>query len=120
MAGRAYTGVWSAPMPTDRVLRRSRFVSTFAHMGEVYLYHDLYGYILKMSPDLLDFLDCFESPVSAESVSAEHGDAFGGESPEQFVEVFAQFGCLVPPGHDELDGIWDKVPVKGRWNAWVR
>ena len=39
-----------------RPLKTSDHVSTFAHMGAVYVYHDLYGYILKMSPDILSFL----------------------------------------------------------------
>jgi len=33
-------------------LRRSRHLSWFAHMGAVYLFHDLYGYLMEMSPDI--------------------------------------------------------------------
>ena len=99
-------------------LSTSRHLSTFAHMGEVYLYHDLYGYILKMSPDILAFLQAFEAPILAETVCGQFSNAFGDQAPEGFVGTFAQFGCLVAEGDDELDGIWDKVPVLGAWNVW--
>jgi SAM-dependent methyltransferase len=101
-----------------RPLTTSRYVSTFAHMGEVYVYHDLYGYILKMSSDILAFLQGFTTPVMAESVCTLFSNAFGDQAPEGFVGTFAQFGCLVSEGDDELDGIWDKVPVRGAWNVW--
>ncbi len=104
----------------SRHLKRSKYVSTFAHMGEVYVYHDLYGYILKMSPDILEFLNAFKTPVLPEAVCTEYGNAFGEQTPESFVGVFLQFGCLVTPGQDERDGLWDKVPVKARWNVWER
>lgn len=99
-------------------LRTSRYLSTFQHMGEVYLYHDLYGYILKMSPDILAFLQGFETPILAEEVCADFSNAFGDQAPEGFIGTFAQFGCLVADGADEVEGIWDKVPVKGAWNVW--
>ncbi len=99
---------------------RSAFVSTFAHMGEVYIYHDLYGYILKMSPDILAFLDEFREPVKPMGVCTAYGGRFEEVEPESFVTTFAQFGCLVPAGEDELEGIWDKVGVPGRWNVWLR
>ena len=35
-------------------LRRSHHLSWFTHMGAVYLFHDLYGYLMEMSPDIAD------------------------------------------------------------------
>ena len=102
----------------SRPLKTSAHLSTFAHMGEVYLYHDLYGYILKMSPDILAFLQGFENPILAEPVCRDFSNAFGDQAPEGFIGTFAQFGCLVHEGDDELDGIWDKVPVHAAWNVW--
>ncbi|MGB0590930.1 MAG: SAM-dependent methyltransferase [Myxococcota bacterium] len=103
-----------------RPLTTSRYVSTFAHMGEVYVYHDLYGYILKMSADILAFLQGFATPVLAETVCGQFSNAFGDQAPEGFIGTFAQFGCLVHEGDDEHEGIWDKVPVRGAWNVWER
>ena len=62
------------------VLRRSAFLSTFAHQGAVYLYHDLYGYLLQMSPDLIEFLDQFAEPRTAADVVAAHADRFEGQA----------------------------------------
>ncbi|MDP6943471.1 MAG: hypothetical protein QF464_04920, partial [Myxococcota bacterium] len=101
-----------------RPLQTSGHVSTFAHMGEVYLYHDLFGYILKMSPDILAFLQGFETPILAETVCGQFSNAFGDQAPEGFIGTFVQFGCLVHEGDVELDAIWDKVPVRGAWNVW--
>jgi SAM-dependent methyltransferase len=101
-----------------RALARSRHTSTFAHMGEVYLYHDLYGFILKMSPDILEFLQAFRSPTDPEKVCSKFGNAFGEQTPESFVGIFQQFKCLVTPGDDELDGLWEMVGVPGPWNVW--
>lgn len=74
-------------------------------MGAVYLFHDLYGYLLEMSPDVLAVLD-----------DPEHGRP-------DFVDVFAQHACLVeegPGSDDERDRLWPFVAVKGRWNVWRR
>ena len=86
---------------SPEVLQRSQRLSTFAHQGAVYLYHDLYGYLLQMSPDLLAFLDQFAEPRTVAEVVAAHADAFEGQSPQQFVDVFYQHACLVEPGDDE-------------------
>src|SRR5687767_15636081 len=50
LAPRSFPG-HARPMAAKR-LRRSSHLSTFAHMGAVYLVHDLYGYLLQMSPDV--------------------------------------------------------------------
>lgn len=99
---------------------RSRYISTFAHMGKVFVYHDLFGYILEMSPDILEFLGAFRAPTKPMGVCTEWAGRFGDAEPESFVTTFAQFGCLVPAGEDEHEGLWDKVPVPARWTVWVR
>ncbi len=89
-------------------------------MGEVYLYHAVYGYILKMSPDILAFLDAFAEPIEPKEVCVKYALAFEDQPPEYFVGVFLQFGCLITPNHDQINDIWEMVPVKGRWNVWHR
>jgi SAM-dependent methyltransferase len=102
------------------VLQKSKYLSTFAHHGAVYLYHDLYGYLLQMSPDLVAFLDQFVGPTDVAEVVGRHADAFEGQPPQQFVDVFYQHACLVEPDDKELEGIWPMVPIKGKWNVWRR
>lgn len=107
-------------LPSEPILRRSKYLSAFAHMGDVYLYHDLYGYIMKMSPDVLDFLAAFSEPADVAEVCKRHASTFSGQSPQEFVDIFVQFSCLLPPDEDELEGIWHMVPVKSRWTVWKR
>src|SRR5690606_7643796 len=47
-------------------LRRSRHLSWFAHMGAVYLFHDLYGYLMEMSPDIAAMIEAFSDGVDTE------------------------------------------------------
>lgn len=117
----------SAPEPIidhghgdSKLLTRSPYTTSFAHMGEVYIYHDLYGYIMKMSPDILDFLDEFKEPTKPEDVCKKFANAFEDQNPEFFVGVFLQFGCLIKPNHDQINDLWGMIPVKGRWNVWKR
>lgn len=107
-------------LPAEPVLRRSSHLSAFAHMGDVYLYHDLYGYIMKMSPDVLNFLDAFAEPVETAALVERYKDRFEGQSPQEFVDIFSQFACLLAPDDDEIDGIFYMVPVKSKWNVWTR
>jgi hypothetical protein len=105
---------------SPEVLRRSQHLSTFAHQGAVYLYHDLYGYLLQMSPDLLGLLDAFDGPTRAADVCTRYADAFDGQAPQQFVDIFYQHACLIEPDDDEVYGIWPMIAFKGKWNVWRR
>ncbi len=105
---------------SPEVLRRSRHLSTFAHQGAVYLYHDLYGYLLQMSPDLLGLLDSFEEPQQAVQVCTRYAGSFEGQPPQQFVDIFYQHACLIEPEDDEVAGIWPMIAFKAKWNVWRR
>lgn len=94
-------------------------LSTFAHQGAVYLFHDLYGYLLQMSPDLVEFLGEFTSARKVADVVAACADRFEGQA-QQFVDVFYQHACLIEPDDDERAGIWPMIAIKGKWNVWRR
>ncbi len=102
----------------SKILVRSPYTTTFAHMGEVYVYHDLYGYILKMSPDIVDFLNQFRGGARPDEVCKAYATAFEEQTPESFVGIFLQFGCLIRPDHEQLQDILEMIPVRGRWNVW--
>lgn len=108
------------PPQTPKRLQRSAHLSTFAHMGAVYLFHDLYGYLMQMSPDVLAVVDAFAGGADTSAVVARFAGAFEGQSPQQFVDIFYQHACLVEPGEDETDALWPLVAIKGRWNVWRR
>ncbi|HEX3766238.1 MAG TPA: SAM-dependent methyltransferase [Kofleriaceae bacterium] len=109
----------SAPALPPR-LRRSHHISWFAHMGAVYLFHDLYGYLMEMSPDIAGMIEAFSDGVdTAETIEYFQGK-FDGAEPRQLVDVLAAHAVLVDPGEDEIEAMWAFVPIKGRWNVWQR
>jgi SAM-dependent methyltransferase len=107
-------------MPAPARLRRSDHLSWFAHMGAVYLFHDLYGYLMEMSPDIAELVDAFAGGADTAAVLAAFAGRFDGADPAGFVDVLAAHAVLVEPDDDELDALWAFVPIKGKWNVWRR
>ena len=101
-------------------LRRSRHLSWFSHMGAVFLFHDLYGYLMEMSPDIADMIEAFADGVDTDETIQYYAGKFTGADPREFVEVLVTHAVLVDPAEDEVDGIWAFVPIKGKWNIWRR
>jgi SAM-dependent methyltransferase len=101
-------------------LRRSRHLSWFAHMGAVYLFHDLYGYLMEMSPDIAQMIEAFSDGVDTEETIAYYQGKFGDADPKQFVDVLASHAVLVDPNEDEIEALWAFVPIKAKWNVWQR
>jgi SAM-dependent methyltransferase len=101
-------------------LRRSRHLSWFAHMGAVYLFHDLYGYLMEMSPDIAGMIEAFSDGVDTEETIAYYQGKFGDADPKQFVDVLAAHAVLVDPNEDEIEALWAFVPIKAKWNVWQR
>ncbi len=98
-------------------LRTSRHLSWFGHMDAAYLFHDLYGYIMQMSPDIAELIVGFGDGVDTEATMA----SFGGDAdPRELIEILVGHHVLVEPDDDELEGLWAFVPIKGKWNAWRR
>ena len=89
-------------------------------MGAVYLFHDLYGYLMEMSPDIAAMIERFEGGVDTEETIAYYAGTFGDADPRQFIEVLAAHAVLVDPDDDEIEALWAFVPIKGKWNVWQR
>jgi hypothetical protein len=101
-------------------MRKSRHLSWFAHMDAVYLFHDLYGYLMEMSPDIADFITAFgDGADSTETIDAFRA-RFTDADPRQFAEVLAAHSVLVPLDEDERENLWAFVAIKGKWNVWQR
>lgn len=88
----------------------------FEHEGAYYVYHNLFGYILQMSLDVVHFLEFFhEQAREADEVKA----AFDGEMPEDqllnFINVFEAQSCLVETPQEEDERALRMVPVLARW-----
>jgi SAM-dependent methyltransferase len=89
-------------------------------MGAVYLFHDLYGYLMQMSPDIAGMIEAFSDGVDTQETIEYFRGKFDGAEPRELVDVLAAHAVLVDPGEDEVEGIWAFVPIKGRWNVWQR
>jgi SAM-dependent methyltransferase len=89
-------------------------------MGAVYLFHDLYGYLMEMSPDIAAMIESFDDGVDTEETIAFYQGKFDDADPKQFVEVLAAHAVLVEPNEDEIEGLWAFVPIKAKWNVWQR
>ena len=89
-------------------------------MGAVYLFHDLYGYLMQMSPDIAGMIEAFSDGVDTQETIEYFRGKFDGAEPRELVDVLAAHAVLVDPGEDEVEGMWAFVPIKGRWNVWQR
>lgn len=89
-------------------------------MGAVYLYHDLYGFLLEMSPDIAELVDAFAGGGDTAEIAKRFTGRFGDADPQQFIDVLAAHFVLIEPGEDELEAIWPMVAIKGKWNVWQR
>lgn len=89
-------------------------------MGAVYLFHDLYGYLMEMSPDIADMIEAFADGVDTQETSEYFAQRLTGADPRELIDVLVSHQVLVDPGEDEIEGIWAFVPIKGRWNVWQR
>lgn len=94
---------------------RSAHLSWFGRREAVYLYHDLFGYLLEMSADLKELVDHFATPHTADSAALAFAQTWTREQVGQFLGVFIQHRVLVGPTEQELDGLVDMVPIKGPW-----
>ena len=101
-------------------LRRSTHISWFAHMGAVYLFHDLYGYLMEMSPDIADLIQAFEGGAETARVIDQFATRFDGADPKQMIEILVPHAVLVGEDEDEVQALWPFVPIKGKWNIWQR
>lgn len=89
-------------------------------MGAVYLFHDLYGYLMEMSADIAQMIEAFDDGVDTEETIRYYQGTFGEADPREFVEVLVGHAVLVDPAEDEIEGMWAFVPIRGKWNVWQR
>lgn len=115
------TNRMAAPAVPAR-LTRSQYLRFFAHQGAVYLFHDLYGFIMEMSPDIVALIDAFATGADTQAICRRFAGTFGDADPAQFIDVLAAHYVLVEldAGEDERDGIWPMCPIVGKWNVWHR
>ncbi len=103
----------------DGTLTLSSNLDYFEHQGACYVYHNLFGYILQMSEDLVELLEFFRG---AQRTPAEVEEAFGQlfESAQlgHFLMVFITQHCLLEEGQDEEAAALKMFPVRARWTVY--
>ena len=102
-------------LPPGTLLTRSAYASMFERMGMVYVYHDLFGYLMEMTPDVARLLEAFAGPMTVDQALARLEDDFEPEQLDDFVSVFVSQSCLVNPGTDEREQVWEMYPMVGSW-----
>lgn len=100
----------------DIPLVTSPHLSWFQHREALYLYHDLFGYILQMSPDIKAILDHFATACTgADALTALN--SWDPRVLDDHIETFSRHECLIPVHHNPLDDLHGRYPVKARWRA---
>ena len=89
-------------------------------MGAVYLFHDLYGYLMQMSPDIADLIEAFAGGADTTATLEQFANRFEGANPAEFIDILIAHAVLVEPDEIETDMIWPYAPIKGKWNIWQR
>ena len=105
-------------MPAEHpdMLMRSKHLSYFAQHGQVYAYHDLFGYLMAMSRDLADLLQFHHVTLrTREEVDSRFEGQFDSEQLDEFLSVFRLFGCLIESELAEWRSLWSMFPVRARW-----
>lgn len=87
----------------------------FQNGDDFFVYHNLYGYIIQMSEDLVDFLEFFSEPKSADDVIAQFSQTFDRDTLENFLSVFRPLACILPDDAFEARKSHDMYPVLARW-----
>jgi hypothetical protein len=94
----------------------SAHLDYFEHQGAFFVHHNLFGYILQMSRDVLDFLEFFHGHARAQ---AQVQARFGAEMPDEqllnYLNVFEAQSCLVEDPAEEAARALRMVPVLARW-----
>lgn len=91
-------------------------IDYFQNGDDFFVYHNLYGYILKMSEDLVDFLEFFYgAPKSADEMTEQFGEVFGSDTLNEFLSIFRTLACLLPDASYEPKKSHDMYPTQARW-----
>ena len=85
-------------IPFDGELILSPNLDYFRKVDDFFVYHNLFGYILKMSEDVIEFLEYFRGePKDAHMALRHFSGRFSDDMIGEFANVFALQSCLLSP-----------------------
>lgn len=99
------------------LLQTSAHLSWFQRHDEVFLYHDLIGYILGMSPDIRELVLAFGEPRTVADAGAHLGGRYPDEMLTELTTTLRQHRILNAPDVDELAALDGLFAVKARWRV---
>lgn len=106
-------------LPFDGQLLLSRHLDYFRREEDYYVYHNLFGFILKMSEDVLTFLEFFRSePKDAHQARERFIATLGDDLIAEFANVFALQRCLIDPEEAEEKKLRKFYPVHAKWTVY--
>ena len=94
-------------------LLQSNHVSWFHRRGHIYAYHDLFGFLLEMSPDIHRFWSAFD-PNTARSLK-DVSESTPDLDPAEVARTLVEHACLIYADTDERAVLAERFPVKARW-----
>ena len=102
--------------PFEGQLQLSSNLDYFRNGDEFYVYHNLFGYILKMSHDVIEFLEYFrpEPRDATDALQHFHG-RFSDDMIGEFANVLAIQSCLLAPDETEETKLMKMHPMHARW-----
>jgi SAM-dependent methyltransferase len=98
--------------------RLSRHISFFRRGDEIYLYHDLWGFLLQMDRRVHDFIRRFEGGATVAEAARPFRGQLRPEEIEGFVGTLKSHRCIVAPRADEEALALAGYPVRAPWIVW--
>ena len=106
----------SEEMPFEGTLSLSRQIDYFCNDDEFYVYHNLFGYILKMSEDVVEFLEYFRAePRTPEETLERFAGQFSRDMIADFATVFVMQCCLLKEPDAGEKKVLEMFPMHARW-----
>lgn len=88
----------------------------FQQHGEVFAYHNLFGFLLKMSADLVELLEFHRgTPRTRAQVAERFAGTFSRAQLDEFLDVLGEWSCLITDPAAELAELGSMIPVRARW-----
>ena len=109
------TAAEKAPL-FEGTLFLSPHLDYFQNGDDFFVYHNIYGYIIQMSEDLVDFLEFFhDGPKTADQVMEQFGETFNQDLLNNFLSVFRPLACILPDDDFEPQKTHDMYPTLAKW-----
>lgn len=88
----------------------------FQRHGQIYAYHNVFGYLLSMSPDVVSLIEFHrDHPRTEADVAAHFASRFEDGQLAEFLTILELYSVLVEPDSRDEGLLWAMVPVRGRW-----